>query len=111
MSIRPIRPRRPSQELALPTGLPGILHAACHTQVRWLRRWRRQREGNEKATRAMGDGMRFTGGIFDVDGVLLETPHEQAWRDALDQLMLGPWRTLAPSTSYRPGALTAAVYQ
>ncbi len=25
----------------------------------------------------------FKGGIFDVDGVLVDSPHEQAWRDAL----------------------------
>jgi beta-phosphoglucomutase len=55
--------------------------------------------------------MRFTGGIFDVDGVLLDTPHEQAWRDALAQLMAGPWHALKPSTSYQPGAFTGAVYQ
>ena len=55
--------------------------------------------------------MRLTGGIFDVDGVLLDTPHAQAWRDALAQLMDGPWRALAPTTSYRPGAFTDAIYQ
>jgi beta-phosphoglucomutase len=55
--------------------------------------------------------MRFTGGIFDVDGVLLDTPHARAWRDALAQLMDDPWRALAPTTSYRPGAFTDAVYQ
>jgi len=55
--------------------------------------------------------MRFTGGIFDVDGVLLNTPHARAWRDALAQLMAGPWHARAPSTSYRPDAFTDAVYQ
>ncbi|MBA3049239.1 MAG: HAD family phosphatase, partial [Brevundimonas sp.] len=25
----------------------------------------------------------LTAGIFDVDGVLLASPHERAWRDAL----------------------------
>jgi beta-phosphoglucomutase-like phosphatase (HAD superfamily) len=55
--------------------------------------------------------MRFTGGIFDVDGVLLDTPHARAWRDALAELMDGPWRALASTTSYRPGAFTEAVYQ
>ena len=55
--------------------------------------------------------MRFTGGIFDVDGVLLDTPHAQAWREALAQLMAGPWHALAPGTSYRPDAFTDAVYQ
>lgn len=55
--------------------------------------------------------MRLTGGIFDVDGVLLDTPHERAWREALAQLMAGPWHALAPGTSYRPDAFTDAVYQ
>ncbi len=55
--------------------------------------------------------MRFQGGIFDIDGVLLDTPHEQAWRAAFDQLMVGPWRFLLPGTTYAPGAYTSAVYQ
>ena len=29
---------------------------------------------------------RLTAAIFDVDGVLLASPHEQAWRDALSGL-------------------------
>jgi beta-phosphoglucomutase len=55
--------------------------------------------------------MRFTGGIFDIDGVVLDTPHERAWREALDELMAGPWRDLAPRTTYAPGRFTSAVYQ
>lgn len=55
--------------------------------------------------------MRFTGGIFDIDGVVLATPHERAWRDALEQLMAGPWRDLAPGTDYSVGRFTNAVYQ
>ncbi len=55
--------------------------------------------------------MRLRGGIFDVDGVLLATPHEHAWRVALDQLMAGPWQTLQSQTTYRPGAFTSTVYQ
>ncbi len=55
--------------------------------------------------------MRMTGGLFDVDGVLLDTPHSNAWREALAQLMAGPWQALASSTSYRPGAFTDTVYQ
>lgn len=31
--------------------------------------------------------MRFNGAIFDVDGVLVDSPHERAWRDALRRLM------------------------
>ena len=55
--------------------------------------------------------MRIQGGIFDIDGVLLDTPHERAWREALEELMAGPWRALAPQTTYMPGAFTTAVYQ
>jgi beta-phosphoglucomutase len=31
--------------------------------------------------------MSFRGAIFDVDGVLVDSPHEQAWREGLQQLM------------------------
>ncbi|MEP7190073.1 MAG: HAD family phosphatase, partial [Roseiflexaceae bacterium] len=39
--------------------------------------------------------MRFNGAIFDVDGVLVDSPHEQAWRDALERLMAVGWTDLA----------------
>jgi len=55
--------------------------------------------------------VRLAGGIFDIDGVLLDTPHERAWREALDALMAGVWRDLASRIGYRPGALTSAIYQ
>jgi beta-phosphoglucomutase len=55
--------------------------------------------------------VRFAGGIFDIDGVLLDTPHEQAWREALEQLMAGAWREIAASTTYAPGRFTSTVYQ
>jgi beta-phosphoglucomutase len=55
--------------------------------------------------------MRCLGGIFDIDGVLLDTPHERAWREALEELMAGPWRALAPQTTYTSEAFTTAVYQ
>jgi beta-phosphoglucomutase len=32
--------------------------------------------------------MGFRGAIFDVDGVLVDSPHEQAWREGLRQLKL-----------------------
>src|SRR4051812_34480515 len=50
------------------------------------------------------------GAIFDVDGVLVDSPHEQAWRETLDRLMQGPWREAAAGTSWQPGALTSEVY-
>ena len=33
----------------------------------------------------------FEGAVFDVDGVLVDSPHEQAWRDSLRELMETEW--------------------
>ena len=33
---------------------------------------------------------KFEGAIFDVDGVLVDSPHEKAWRESLRELMEGP---------------------
>jgi len=55
--------------------------------------------------------MRFQGAIFDVDGVLVDSPHERAWRESLQQLMAGPWQAIAPQTSYAPERYTTEVYQ
>jgi HAD superfamily hydrolase (TIGR01509 family) len=49
--------------------------------------------------------------IFDVDGVLVDSPHEQAWRETLDRLMAGPWAPLALESGYEPGSLTTERYQ
>ena len=40
--------------------------------------------------------------IFDVDGVLVDSPHEQAWGEALKELMAKEWRELVPVTGYSP---------
>ena len=29
----------------------------------------------------------FGGAIFDVDGVLVDSPHEEAWRESLRELL------------------------
>jgi len=55
--------------------------------------------------------MRFNGAIFDVDGVLVDSPHERAWRDALRRLMAVGWTDLAGQTSYTPDSFTTEVYQ
>lgn len=56
--------------------------------------------------------MHYQGAIFDVDGVLVDSPHEAAWREALQRLMAGPWRdsgaTVCAATA--PAAFTTAVY-
>ena len=53
----------------------------------------------------------FGGAIFDVDGVLVDSPHERAWRDALKELMETKWSDLQPQTSYSPERFTPQVYQ
>ena len=55
--------------------------------------------------------MSFRGAIFDVDGVLVDSPHEQAWRDGLRQLMENEWSDIRPQTSYSPESFTPDVYQ
>src|SRR5436309_7527957 len=55
--------------------------------------------------------MPYQGAIFDVDGVLVDSPHELAWREALKELMEGEWRGLRDQTSWAPDRFTPAVYQ
>jgi trehalose/maltose hydrolase-like predicted phosphorylase/beta-phosphoglucomutase-like phosphatase (HAD superfamily) len=55
--------------------------------------------------------MAFQGAIFDVDGVLVDSPHELAWREALRELMEGDWSDIRDRTTYAPERFTPAVYQ
>src|SRR5215210_8178092 len=55
--------------------------------------------------------MGFRGAIFDVDGVLVDSPHEQAWREGLRQLMENEWSDVQHETSYAPEKFTPEVYQ
>ena len=52
----------------------------------------------------------FSGAIFDVDGVLVDSPHEEAWRESLRELMEGPWSDIVAQTSYTPEKFTPALY-
>jgi trehalose/maltose hydrolase-like predicted phosphorylase/beta-phosphoglucomutase-like phosphatase (HAD superfamily) len=68
--------------------------------------------------RAMPDGRgvrrprkRFEGAIFDVDGVLVDSPHEAAWRDTLRELMETRWSDIRPETTWTPNGFTTQVYQ
>jgi beta-phosphoglucomutase-like phosphatase (HAD superfamily) len=49
--------------------------------------------------------------IFDVDGVLVDSPHERAWGDTLRSLLEGGWSDLAGSGVWTPEAYTSALYQ
>ena len=53
----------------------------------------------------------YLGGIFDVDGVLVDSPHERAWRESLQALMEHEWRSISAQTSYTPERFTPEVYQ
>ncbi|MEP6762137.1 MAG: HAD-IA family hydrolase, partial [Sporichthyaceae bacterium] len=53
----------------------------------------------------------FQGAIFDVDGVLVDSPHEMAWREAFRALMEGEWRDVRDQTRWTPERFTHAVYQ
>jgi trehalose/maltose hydrolase-like predicted phosphorylase/beta-phosphoglucomutase-like phosphatase (HAD superfamily) len=55
--------------------------------------------------------MAFRGAIFDVDGVLVDSPHELAWRESFRMLMEGEWRDIRDQTSWTPERFTPAVYQ
>ena len=53
----------------------------------------------------------FRGAVVDVDGVLVDSPHERAWRDTLDELMETRWRDIRSSCTYTPDGFTSRVYQ
>ena len=57
----------------------------------------------------MGAG--FGGAIFDVDGVLVDSPHERAWREAFQEMMEGEWSDVRDQTTYSPEKFTSQVYQ
>ncbi len=53
----------------------------------------------------------FRAAIFDVDGVLVDSPHEPAWREVFRELMEGDWADIRDQTSWTPEAFTSEVYQ
>ena len=53
----------------------------------------------------------FQGAIFDVDGVLVDSPHEQAWREGLRELMDTEWIDIRDQTTWTPERFTPQVYQ
>lgn len=54
----------------------------------------------------------FRGAIFDVDGVLVDSPHERAWRESLQRLMESPaWASLRQASTWTPEGFTSRVYE
>ena len=53
----------------------------------------------------------FDGAIFDVDGVLVDSPHEKAWREAMRELMESDWGDIRDRTTWSPEAFTSRVYE
>src|SRR5499427_6561194 len=52
----------------------------------------------------------FEGAIFDVDGVLVDSPHERAWRESLRELMETERSDIRDRTTWSPDAFTPRVY-
>lgn len=48
--------------------------------------------------------------IFDVDGVLVDSPHEAAWGEALRRLFETEWQPRMAGTTYMPDRYTAETY-
>lgn len=59
----------------------------------------------------MGTPRGFKGAIFDVDGVLVDSPHEEAWREGLKELMETEWSDIRDQTAYSPEKFTPEIYQ
>ena len=77
---------------------------------------RRRRRRRRRQVRGIGEGhgaagATFRGAIFDVDGVLVDSPHELAWRAALKELMEGEWSDIRDGTTWTAQRFTPAVYQ
>jgi beta-phosphoglucomutase len=53
----------------------------------------------------------FEGAIFDVDGVLVDSPHARAWKDSLRELMETDWADIRDQTTWTDDGFTPQVYQ
>lgn len=57
----------------------------------------------------------FDAVIFDVDGVLVDSPHEAAWRESLTELMTVDWAegpdSVRDRSSWTPEAFSSEVYR
>ena len=53
----------------------------------------------------------FEGAIFDVDGVLVDSPHERAWKDSLRDLMDTEWADVDDQSEWSDERFTPHVYE
>ncbi len=53
----------------------------------------------------------FQGAIFDVDGVLVDSPHEKAWQESLRELMESDWSDIRDRSTWSPDGFTSRVYE
>lgn len=53
----------------------------------------------------------FEGAVFDVDGVLVDSPHERAWKDSLRELMENEWADIRDQSEWSDERFTPRVYQ
>jgi beta-phosphoglucomutase-like phosphatase (HAD superfamily) len=53
----------------------------------------------------------FEGAIFDVDGVLVDSPHERAWKESLREPVETDWADLRDQTMWTDEGFTPQVYQ
>jgi fructokinase len=67
--------------------------------------------GPTPATEGLVPMAAFSGAIFDVDGVLVNSPHELVWREAFRALMEGEWRDIRDQSRWTAESFTPAVYQ
>jgi alpha,alpha-trehalase len=53
----------------------------------------------------------FEGAIFGGEGVLVDSPHELAWRETLHELMESSWSGIRTKSTWSRDGFTTAVYQ
>ena len=57
--------------------------------------------------------MKTKGFIFDIDGVIADTPHEAAWKESIQLLFFEKdnWKKIKPETNYSPEKFTTDLYR
>jgi beta-phosphoglucomutase-like phosphatase (HAD superfamily) len=53
----------------------------------------------------------YRAALLDIDGVLVNSPHERAWRNALRDMMEAQWDDVRARTTWSPHAFTTHLYQ